>query len=219
MELQATTTYALQILLYLHQHKGALHSAARIANHIGGSDPLVTKIADRLREKGLIQATRGRLGGYKLGKSTHEISVYDIFSCFEGERQLSGISLAGLVSDAPMARLYRVETMEKKVHMIPVDEIILIQPSPQQGILELHRDDELLEFRGRISRVVVNVPELFRSHMSVVVNINHITDIDVEKREIELTNGQLVPIAKQKIPVLSRLMATATEGRAGVNVR
>jgi len=91
--------------------------------------------------------------------------------------------------------------------MIPVDEVILIQPSSQHGILELHREDGLLEFRGQISRAVGNVRAFFRCHMSVVVNINHIKHIDVEKREIELTNGRIVPVAKQKIPVLSRLMA------------
>ena len=223
MQTQDLTVHAVRILTHLHERQGSVQTGLMIAKSVGISYLSFMQIARRLKRRDLLVSTYARKDGYALGRPVHEISVHDVFSCFEGEKQtnpslhgpardlrgnmVAGMSSAEAALGSPQERLYSVETVDKKVHMIPLNEVILIQPSPQQGILELHQEHGLLEFRGQISRAVGNVREFFRSHMSVVVNINHIKHIDVEKREIELTNGRLVPIAKQKIPVLSRLMA------------
>jgi len=103
-------------------------------------------------------------------------------------------------------RLYRIETIDKRDYDIPLDEIILVQSSPQQGILELHQADEMLKFRGQISRIASNVPEFFCSHISVVVNVNHIEHIDEVNRTLALSGGKTVPIAKSKIKRLMHVM-------------
>ena len=218
MQMQDFTVHAVRILRHLHEHQDSAQTGAVIAKSVGISYHAFLQIMLRLKRKGLLLAqTHGRKGGYVLGKPVHEISIYDVFSCFEDEWQTNhsqrdsidtvDMLRVEVASGSPPEQLYRVQAADEKIHMVPVDEIILIQPGQQQGILELHQEHGLLEFRGRISRVVVNSPAFFRSHMSVVVNVNHIKNIDVEKREIELTNGRFVPIAKQKIPVLLRLMA------------
>jgi len=256
MQLQRNTNHAVRILQYLHLNPKSKPTAMTVAHEVGITYPIFIKIAGQLKEKGLIVAEQGRKGGYKLGRSAHTISVYDVFLCVEGELQLhpvlqegqpcdkdkmhdlmrstgeaiikkmSSVSIAALASDSPAerlhdtaqalktqtGRLYRVETIDNGDHEIPFDEIIFIQSSPQQGILELHHTHGLLEFRGQISRAATNIPEFFRSHMSVIVNIKHIIkDIDMEKREIALTNGRVVPIAKQKIAALSYLMMAHTQ--------
>jgi len=221
MQMQDLTVHAVQILTHLHERQGSVQTGSMIAKSVGISYFSFMQIARHLKREDLLVSACGRKDSYVLGRPVHEISVHDVFSCFEGElqanhslrpaRDMRGKMIeymAEAALDSPSEHLYSVETADKKVHMIPINEVILIRPSPQHGILELHQERGLLEFRGQISRAVGNVPEFFRSHMSVVVNINHITDIDVEKREIELTNGWVVPIAKQKIPVLSRLMTT-----------
>ena len=225
MQVQDFTVHAVRILRHLHEHQDSVQTGATIAKSVGISYHSFLQIMLRLRRKGLLLAqTYGRKGGYVLGKPVHEISIHDIFLCFEDEWQTNhsqrdsidtvDMLRVEVVSGSPPEQLYRVQAADKKIHMVPVGEIILIQPGPQQGILELHQEHGLLEFRGKISRVVVNVPAFFRSHMSVVVNVNHIKNIDAEKREIELTNGRFVPIAKQKIPVLLRLMAAGDGVRA-----
>jgi len=133
---------------------------------------------------------------------------------------MSGMSIAELASDssiehlsattqtlkAQTERLYRIETIDKEIHDIPLDEIILIQSSLKQGLLELHREQGLLKFRGMITRIAIGIPEFFHSHISFVVNINHIQNVDVVNQSLILTNGRAVPIAKQKIKRLLHLM-------------
>ena len=232
MQTQDFTVYAVRILAHLHEHQDSVQTGVMIAKSVGISYHSFLRIALCLKRKSLLLSTAyDRKGSYVLGRSLHETSLQDVFSCFEDDLQanhflrdpirdaqgkiiedIADISRVEMTSGLS-ERLYGVETMDKKIHMIPIDEIILIQPSPQQGILELHQEYGLLVFRGKISRVEVNIPEFFRSHISVVVNVNHIKTIDVEKREITLTNDRLVPIAKQKIPVLLSLMATGDGDR------
>ena len=116
---------------------------------------------------------------------------------------------AGQTCQTQEERLYRIETIDKRDHDIPFDEIILIQSSPQQGILELHRVHEMLEFRGQISRIASNIPEFFRSHISVVVNVNHIEHVDEVNRTLTLSGGVILPIAKSKIKRLIHVMGTS----------
>ena len=114
-----------------------------------------------------------------------------------------------LASNGSTERLYRVKTIDKEIHDIPLDEIFLIQSSLKQGLLELHREQGSLKFRGMITRIATGIPEFFHSHISFVVNIKHIEDIDVVNQNLILTNGRVVPVAKQKIKRLSHLMDVA----------
>jgi len=243
MRLQPTTDYAIQILHHLHKYGDVPHTASNLSKFTGLTYPIIIKIANQLKQKGLLKSIKGRHGGYRLGKPAHEISLYEVFLCMESELQthslhgavrdvqeemitkMAGMSIATLELDnlarrtkqglcdavqtlqAQAGRLYRVKTIDQETHDIPFDEIILIQSTPKQGILELHREQGHLEFRGMISRIASDAPEFFRSHMSVIVNINHIKDIYVEKREIALTNGGIAPITKQKIRILLHLTA------------
>jgi len=243
MKLQVNTDYAIQILHHLHKHGSVLHTAASISKSIEITYPNIIRIVNQLKQKGLLKAIQGRRCSYRLGRPAHEISLYDVFVCMEGELQaysrhgdvrglqeemikkMAGMSIATLelddlarhtkqglcdtaqVLEMQAERSYSVETADRGNHMIPVDEIMLIRSSPKQGMLELHREHDHFEFRGMISRIASDAPEFFRSHISVIVNINHIKDIDVEKREIVLTNGRVVPIAKQKIQALLHLTA------------
>ena len=104
-------------------------------------------------------------------------------------------------------QLFSVETPGKEIYKISLCEIILIQSNPKtRGVLELHKEHEVIEFRGQISRIASGIPEFFRVHTSVVLNIDHIKGINALKQEIELTNGRIVPIAKRKIQALLQLM-------------
>lgn len=101
-------------------------------------------------------------------------------------------------------RFYTVRTKTGEAHSIPVSEIFMIRNTPQENVLELHGKRGLLKFRGMISRIAADVPEFFRSHVSVVVNIHHIRDVCEKSRKLKLANGLTIPIAKSKIPLLWR---------------
>jgi len=91
MRLQISTDHAIRILQYLHEqdkHSDDLHTAMDIANATGVTYPFFIKIANQLKKNGLLSSIQGRNGGYVLGKSAHEISLYDVFQAIEGELQI-----------------------------------------------------------------------------------------------------------------------------------
>jgi len=93
MQMQAITDHAIRILQYLHKHEG-IHKAQIIAEAVGITLPLFTRIAARLKSGGLVIQIPGRDGGYMLRRPTTEISFYDVFLATEGElcisRRLNG---------------------------------------------------------------------------------------------------------------------------------
>ena len=89
MKMQTSTEYAIQILLHLHQNQGELHTAMNIAEAVGITYPNFIRIANKLRKQGLVQTVQGRSGGQTLGRSAHEIRLYDVFFAIEGDLQIN----------------------------------------------------------------------------------------------------------------------------------
>lgn len=56
--------------------------------------PFLERILARLRENGLVKATRGMSGGYRLGRDAAAIAVGDVVTALEGP-----LSLVGCVPD------------------------------------------------------------------------------------------------------------------------
>lgn len=108
----------------------------------------------------------------------------------------------------PTERIYYLQTVDEEIQDIPFEEIIFICSGVKYGLLELHRKEDQLNFRGYISRVALGIPFFFHSHTSFVVNINHIEHIDEINRTLTLSGGKLVPIAKTKIKRVRYLMGT-----------
>jgi len=89
MQLQISTDYAVRILQYLHKHKDDLPTAMTISQSIGITYPFFIKIANQLKQKGLLSAVQGRNGGYRLARPAQQISLYDVFLSIEGELQIN----------------------------------------------------------------------------------------------------------------------------------
>jgi len=84
MQIQISTDYAIRILQYLHRNKEDLPTAMTISQSIGITYPFFIKIANQLKQKGLLTAVQGRNGGYRLARPANQISVYDVFLSIEG---------------------------------------------------------------------------------------------------------------------------------------
>lgn len=56
-----------------------------IAEGIGASKHHVAKIMQQLVQDKFLKSSRGPGGGFILAKKTEEITLYDIYSCIEGE--------------------------------------------------------------------------------------------------------------------------------------
>ena len=89
MQVQISTDYAIRILQYLHKHRDDLPTAMTISQAVGITYPFFIKIANQLKQRGLLSAVQGRNGGYRLGRPAHEISVYDVFHSIEGDLQIN----------------------------------------------------------------------------------------------------------------------------------
>jgi len=81
MRLTTKGRYAATAMMDLAIHAGegsiSLHD---IAEHQGISLPYLEKLFAKLRKRGLVTATRGPGGGYRLAKSTEEISIADVIA-------------------------------------------------------------------------------------------------------------------------------------------
>jgi len=67
-------------------------TAQTISEAVGITYPYFTKIAYKLKRKGLIVSMQGRHGGYQVTKTAHETSVYDVILAVEGKFETSYIS-------------------------------------------------------------------------------------------------------------------------------
>ena len=83
MQLNRSTDYAIQMLLYLAK-AGKTVSSSKLAAAIGVSHRYLLQISAKLRAAGFIRAAHGSSGGLKLVKDPDEISLYDIILSMEG---------------------------------------------------------------------------------------------------------------------------------------
>ena len=83
MQLNRSTDYAIQILLYLAK-AGKTVSSSRLAAAIGVSHRYLLQISAKLRAAGFIRAAHGPSGGLQLDKAPEEINLYDIILSMEG---------------------------------------------------------------------------------------------------------------------------------------
>ena len=129
MQLNRSTDYAIQILLYLAK-AGKTVSSSRLAAAIGVSHRYLLQISAKLRAAGFIRAAHGPSGGLKLDKAPEEISLYDIILSMEGAvrtGEICGTPTAVMVQEMLALReeYRKIEKMlEKALKEITLTKII-----------------------------------------------------------------------------------------------
>ena len=95
MRISSRCEYGLRAMVYLAA-RGGEHPVPlpEIAAEEGIPAPFLERILARLREGGLVKATRGVTGGYQLARESAGIAVGDIVTALEGP-----LSLVGCVPD------------------------------------------------------------------------------------------------------------------------
>ena len=83
MQLNRSTDYAIQMLLYLAK-AGKTVSSSKLAAAIGVSHRYLLQISAKLRATGFIRAAHGSSGGLVLIKHPDKISLYDVIISMEG---------------------------------------------------------------------------------------------------------------------------------------
>ena len=83
MQLNRSTDYAIQMLLYLAK-AGKTVSSSKLAAAIDVSHRYLLQISAKLRAAGFIRTAHGPSGGLNLDKAPEKISLYDIILSMEG---------------------------------------------------------------------------------------------------------------------------------------
>ena len=112
MQLNRSTDYAIQILLYLAK-AGKTVSSSKLAAAIGVSHRYLLQISAKLRAAGFIRAAHGPSGGLKLDKAPEEISLYDIILSMEGAVR------TGKICGSPALEIEQeIDILERMYHSV-----------------------------------------------------------------------------------------------------
>lgn len=88
MQLTNTTDYAIRIVCCLAT-KDEIIKTSQLSKQLKIPASYIPKITKRLKKAGLIIATEGINGGYKLSKNIEDISLMDVMSCIESTMAIS----------------------------------------------------------------------------------------------------------------------------------
>ncbi|HEX5788254.1 MAG TPA: SUF system Fe-S cluster assembly regulator [Woeseiaceae bacterium] len=95
LRISKLTDYGTVVLARLAAARGAIVSAADVAQATGIALPTVSKILKSLARAGLVMSTRGANGGYALARAPQEISAADVIDALEGPVSITECSAAG----------------------------------------------------------------------------------------------------------------------------
>ena len=82
--LNRKSVYALHALLLMAHSPAERFSSVRLAEACGSPRRFLEQILRELRESGLLHSEPGRLGGYQLLRTSHEVSLAEILRVVEG---------------------------------------------------------------------------------------------------------------------------------------
>lgn len=115
MQLNRSTDYAIQMLVYLAKN-GQTLSSTKLAASLGILHRYLLQISSKLRAAGFILAVRGPSGGLKIFKNPDEISLYDVILSMEGVVQTGKI--CGLPSDELEQEMVTLETAYQRLNIL-----------------------------------------------------------------------------------------------------
>lgn len=94
MVLSSSATHALRIVAFLAAHeRDEAMQGRHIARRVRVPADYLAKVMRRLARAGVVTATRGVSGGYRLSRAPREIRLIEVVLPFEGERARPGCLL------------------------------------------------------------------------------------------------------------------------------
>lgn len=104
MRMTQHTDYALRILIFIAARPSGTCTVSDVANAYDLSRHHLMKVAQRLRQLGLIETTRGRAGGIRLAKTPDKVNIgalvrateedFELVECLEADGGACAISPA-----------------------------------------------------------------------------------------------------------------------------
>ena len=115
MQLNRSTDYAIQMLVYLAKTRKTV-SSSKLAAAIGVSHRYLLQISAKLRAARLIRAAHGSSGGLVLIKHPDKISLYDVIISMEGIVQVGKI--CGVSSSEIQLEFYALDMIYMRINTI-----------------------------------------------------------------------------------------------------
>lgn len=84
MRLSKMTDYAVVMMVHMGQSKGRVFSSAHIAEETGVPLPTVSKLLKELARGGMLTSIRGVNGGYRMDRTSENVSVAEVVQALEG---------------------------------------------------------------------------------------------------------------------------------------
>ena len=110
MQLNISTCYAIQIMLYLTRNNRIV-SSTELSENMHISQRYIIKISGKLRDDGLINARAGMSGGYIMSKDPSTVSIYDIVTLMEGDMSIPDCAELLPGSDLPCKNTNLLDTL------------------------------------------------------------------------------------------------------------
>ncbi len=79
MKRNSRLSLALHTLSHMAEDPGRVQTSADIADHAGTNPVVVRRVLGRLREAGILTSAKGHAGGWRLAKSSEEITLADVY--------------------------------------------------------------------------------------------------------------------------------------------
>jgi Rrf2 family protein len=142
MNFTSRSRYAIKILMDLAHHEGLPHVGRQgIADRHGIPTNYLDQIMLRLKRNRLVKSVRGRCGGYRLGKPSESITLWDIFTAVEDsiypvkclEKAESCDSHATCVSHDVWSEVF--EAFKKPLVSLTLEQVARRWPEKDPGVL------------------------------------------------------------------------------------
>jgi Rrf2 family protein len=139
MQLNATTDYALRVLLCLVMERRPL-GAAEISDKAKISQAYVSTIMAKLKKGGFITSNRGQIGGYSLIKRPEEITMWDVIQVMERAPQIACCAAAehGCAFEEPQCPIRKAYALAQENMEDVFQNITMADLRPGKGVLWDH---------------------------------------------------------------------------------
>lgn len=84
LHISDAASLALHTMAFLAGHPGRLVSTHEVAGTLGVSENHLAKVRQTLAKAGLVEATRGPGGGFRLARPEAEVTLLDVYEAVEG---------------------------------------------------------------------------------------------------------------------------------------
>ena len=135
MHLTEFTDNALRLLVYLGGHRERISTINEIAQRYGISRHHLAKVSCVLSASGLIETSRGRLGGMRLAGAPRDIRLGEVVRCTERGLARCGHDGDATPSGKPGERLRRTLAVATAAYLAELDRVTLADliPGPAQA--------------------------------------------------------------------------------------